>query len=165
MEGVLRDFFRWAATAAVVLSWVVLGPAPQVVAQQKGKGQENGQEKPDSGKKEAAVTRPLVSFSKDVVPILSKNCMPCHAEEQFNPSELSLDSYELLMKGGKNGEGVVPGKASESVLVQKLLADPPFGDRMPFDPRKKRKKEPMKPLADEEISIITDWVNQGAKDN
>jgi hypothetical protein len=36
---------------------------------------------------------------------------------------------------------------------------------MPLDPRRKRKKEPMKPLADEEISTITEWVRQGAKNN
>jgi hypothetical protein len=123
-----------------------------------------GQQK-EGEKKEPQTARPPVSFSRDVAPIISKHCMPCHAEDQFNPSELSLDSYELLMKGGKHGASVKPGKSSESVLVQKLLENPPFGDRMPLDPRKKRKKEPMKPLTDEEIGIITEWVNQGAKGN
>jgi hypothetical protein len=133
----------------LAVSWAVAAPA-----QQK-----------DTVKKEEGKTPLPVSFSKDVVPIISKNCIPCHAGDQFNPSELSLDSYELLMKGGKHGDSVKPGKSSESVLVQKLLEEPPFGDRMPFDPRKKRKHEPMKPLTDEEISIITEWVNQGAKNN
>jgi hypothetical protein len=133
----------------LAVGWAVAAPA-----QQK-----------DTVKKEEGKARLPVSFSKNVVPIISKNCMPCHAEDQFNPSELSLDSYELLMKGGKHGDSVKPGKSSESVLVQKLLEKPPFGDRMPFDPRKKRKSEPMKPLTDEEISIITEWVNQGAKNN
>jgi hypothetical protein len=135
--------------ALLVAGWVVAAPA-----------QEKGVETSDTLK-----VRPPVSFSKDIVPIISKNCMPCHAEEQFNPSELSLDTYDLLMKGGKHGDAVKPGKALESVFVQKLLENPPFGDRMPFDPRKKRKKEPMKPLSDEDISIITEWVNQGAKNN
>lgn len=135
--------------ALFVVGWAVAAP-----------GQEKGVEKVDTPK-----VRPPVSFSKDVVPIISKNCMPCHAEEQFNPSELSLDSYDLLMKGGKHGDSVKPGKALESVFVQKILENPPFGDRMPFDPRKKRKKEPVKPLSDEDISIITEWVNQGAKNN
>ncbi len=137
-----------------MLALLVVGWAVAAVAQEKGV------EKVDTPK-----VRPPVSFSKDVVPIISKNCMPCHAEEQFNPSELSLDSYDLLMKGGKHGDSVKPGKALESVFVQKLLENPPFGDRMPFDPRKKRKKEPVKPLSDEDISIVTEWVNQGAKNN
>jgi len=133
----------------LAVSWAVAAPA-----QQK-----------DTVKKEEVKAPLPVSFSKDVVPIISKNCMPCHAEDQFNPSELSLDSYELLMKGGKHGDSVKPGNSSKSVLVQKLLEEPPFGDRMPFDSRKKRKKEPVKPLTDEDISIITEWVNQGAKNN
>jgi len=145
----VKDFLGWCLLAMLAVS-----PAVPAVAQEK-----------DAEKKEPAKARPPVSFSRDVTPIISKNCMPCHAEDQFNPSELSLDSYELLMKGGKHGDSVRPGKSSESVLVQKLLENPPFGDRMPFDPRKKRKKEPMKPLSDEDISIITEWVNQGAKNN
>lgn len=145
----LTDRRRWCVLMVLTVSWAIAVPA-----QQK-----------DAEKREGAKSGPPVSFSKQVMPILNKNCMPCHAEEQFNPSELSLDSYELLMKGGKNGDSIKPGKASESVFVQKLLENPPFGDRMPFDPRKKRKKEPMKPLTDNEIRIITDWVNQGAKNN
>ena len=145
----MKDFLGWCLLAMLAVS-----PAVPAVAQEK-----------DAEKKEPAKARPPVSFSRDVTPIISKNCMPCHAEDQFNPSELSLDSYELLMKGGKHGDSVRPGKSSESVLVQKLLENPPFGDRMPFDPRKKRKKEPVKPLSDEDISIITEWVNQGAKNN
>ncbi len=145
----MRERHRWCVLALFVVGWAVAAP-----------GQEKGVEKVDTPK-----VRPPVSFSKHVVPIISKNCMPCHAEEQFNPSELSLDSYDLLMKGGKHGDSVKPGKALESVFAQKILENPPFGDRMPFDPRKKRKKEPVKPLSDEDISIITEWVNQGAKNN
>jgi hypothetical protein len=36
---------------------------------------------------------------------------------------------------------------------------------MPLDPRRKRARKPMIPLADEDIRIITEWVNQGGKDN
>jgi len=138
----------------ILVSWTGAGLAQQKDAEEQV-----------AEKKDTSNARPPVSFSKDVFPIINKNCMPCHAEDQFNPSELSLDSYDLLKKGGKHGDSIKPGKASESILVQKLLEGPPFGDRMPFDPRKKRKREPMKPLADEEIRLITDWVNQGAKDN
>ncbi len=145
----MRERHRWCVLALLVVGWAVAARA-----------QEKGVERVDTPK-----VRPPVSFSQDIVPIISRNCMPCHAEEQFNPSELSLDSYDLLMKGGKHGDLVKPGKASESVFVQKLLENPPFGDRMPFDPRKKRKKEPIKPLSDGDIGIITEWVNQGAKNN
>jgi hypothetical protein len=104
-----------------------------------------------------------VSFKNDVTPILKKHCLPCHAEENFNPSELSLDSYDNLMAGGKHGTPVVAGKASESILVQKLGSDPPFGDRMPLI----KKKNAGKPdrLTEEEMETIEAWINQGGKDN
>lgn len=106
-----------------------------------------------------------VSFKKDVFLIIKKQCLPCHAEENFNPSELSLDSYELLMAGGKHGSPVIAGKPKQSILIQKLSTTPPFGDPMPFDTKKKKGEPSKKKLSDEEIKLITDWIDQGAKDN
>jgi hypothetical protein len=103
-----------------------------------------------------------VSFKNDVTPILKKHCLPCHAEESYNPSELSLDSYSDLMAGGKHGTPVVPGKADESIVVQKVGSNPPFGDQMPL--KKKSAPQPDR-LTDEEIGTIKAWINQGAKDN
>jgi uncharacterized membrane protein len=115
--------------------------------------------------KSGAAERGTISFQTDVFPIIKKNCLPCHAEDNYNPSELSLDSHTLLMEGGKHGAAVVPGKAAESLLVQKLGEKPPFGDRMPLDPKKKKGELSTKKLSDEEIQLISDWVAQGAKNN
>ncbi len=104
-----------------------------------------------------------VSFKGDVTPILKKHCLPCHAEENFNPSELSLDSYSNLIAGGKHGSPVVPGKASESIIVQKVGSNPPFGDQMPLV-KKKNAANPDR-LTAGEIDTIKVWINQGAKDN
>ena len=103
-----------------------------------------------------------VSFKNDVMPIVKKHCLPCHAEENYNPSELSLDSYSDLMAGGKHGVPVVPGKADESIVVQKVSSNPPFGDQMPL--KKKNNPNPDR-LSDQEIQTIKEWINQGAKDN
>jgi hypothetical protein len=105
-----------------------------------------------------------VSFKQDVFPIIRKYCLPCHAEESYNPSELSLDSYALLKDGGKHGSPVVVGNPEESILIQKLNDTPPFGDRMPLA-RRRKSQEPPKKLTEEEIKILTDWIKQGAKDN
>lgn len=118
-----------------------------------------GQERQNEGGGQSAP----VSFKNDLTPILKKHCLPCHAEENFNPSELSLDSYDNLMAGGKHGVPVVPGKASESIVVQKLSSDPPFGDRMPLI-KKKNAANPDK-LTSQEIETIKAWIDQGAKDN
>src|SRR5206468_4119662 len=73
-----------------------------------------------------------ISFKKNVFPILKMNCIPCHTEDEMNPSELFMESYESIMKGGKHGPPVVAGKADSSLMVRKLIPPPPFGDPMPL---------------------------------
>ncbi len=106
-----------------------------------------------------------VSFRDDVFPVIKRNCLPCHAQEQFNSSELALDTYDLLMAGGKHGSPVVAGKPKESMLVQKLTGTPPFGDPMPLDPRRRKGAPQTKRLSDREIQILMDWIEEGAKNN
>jgi cytochrome c len=103
-----------------------------------------------------------ISFKNNVLPIFRKSCLPCHAEGSSNPSDLSLDSHERLLRGGKNGIVVVPGDARASILIQKLSATPPFGDRMPL----RRRRDPRDlSLTPEEIRTLMEWIDEGAKDN
>jgi hypothetical protein len=104
------------------------------------------------------------SFKADVMPIFQKYCLPCHAEESFNPSELSLDDHALLMKGGEHGAAVVPGKPEESLLVKKVTADPPFGKQMPVQKRRKAAAPPVT-LTDEEVRVLQAWIKAGAKND
>lgn len=105
------------------------------------------------------------SFKSDVFPVLKKYCLPCHSEDNFNPSELSLDSRELLMQGGKNGVPVVAGSANESTLIKKLGNAPPFGDRMPLNKKQVISEGKAKYLSEAQVKIIAKWINEGAKDN
>ncbi len=98
-----------------------------------------------------------VSFKNDVFPLIEEHCLPCHLREERNMSRLFMDNYELLMKGGFNGPPIKPGNADESLLINKVSPDPPFGERMPM-----RSKSY---LTDEEIATLVQWINQGAKDN
>jgi hypothetical protein len=98
-----------------------------------------------------------VSFSKDVAPVLDKFCATCHSSEEDHPSQLFMDSYETLMKGGKHGKAIVQGNAKESLLSQKMSDDPPFGKMMP-PPRKPRPTP-------EQVALILAWIDQGAKKN
>jgi hypothetical protein len=107
----------------------------------------------------------VVSYKSDVAPLLAKRCLPCHAEENANKSEFFIDSYALLMKGGKHGEAVVPGKPEKSDLIMKLSDKPPYGDRMPLPPRRKVNASPPKYLSDEEVGLLKRWISEGAKDN
>lgn len=99
-----------------------------------------------------------VSFSKDVQPILAKNCTECHApgKQGFLASGLDLTSYPSLMKGGKFGPLVKPGDALSSALNMLVEGRANAAIRMPHGREK---------LPDKDIATLKAWVNEGAKNN
>ncbi len=98
-----------------------------------------------------------ISYKNQVFPIIMANCLPCHTEDQMNPSMLYLDTYANMMAGGKHGKPIDPGKPDSSLLVEKLSNKPPFGDPMPL----KRKTL----FSQDTIQLISKWIEQGAKNN
>ena len=99
-----------------------------------------------------------VSFSKDVQPILAKNCAECHApgKQGYIASGLDVTSYQSLMKGGKFGPLVKPGDALSSSLNMLVEGRAHPSIRMPHGRAK---------LPDKDIEILKVWVNEGAKNN
>src|SRR5262245_13285925 len=53
------------------------------------------------------------SFAKQVRPLLARYCLECHNAKDAK-GDLNLETFAALMKGGKSGEVVVPGKPDES---------------------------------------------------
>ncbi|MGA9120616.1 MAG: c-type cytochrome domain-containing protein [Bacteroidota bacterium] len=107
---------------------------------------------------------PAVTFKADIKPIIKKYCLPCHAEDNYNPSELSLDSYQLLMEGGKHGSPVVPGKPDESLLIKKLSGTADFGDQMPLAKKRNDGEVKQTHLTAQEMKTLREWIAQGAKE-
>ena len=99
-----------------------------------------------------------VSYSKDVQPILAKNCAECHAPGQkgFVASGLDATSYQSLMKGGKFGALIKPGDALTSALNMLVEGRVHASIQMPHG----REKLPAK-----DIETLKVWVNEGAKNN
>jgi len=99
-----------------------------------------------------------VSYSKDVQPILAKNCAECHAPGQkgFVASGLDATSYQSLMKGGKFGPLIKPGDALTSALNMLVEGRVHASIQMPHG----REKLPAK-----DIETLKVWVNEGAKNN
>lgn len=99
-----------------------------------------------------------VSFSKSVMPILKTKCLSCHAEGQegFEAVGFSVESYEQLMKGTREGPVIEPGYSYFSTLqiVVEHRADPSVS--MPRNSAK---------LSSSEIQIIGEWIDQGAQNN
>lgn len=92
-----------------------------------------------------------VDFVRDVEPLLAEHCHHCHGPEQ-QQGRLRMDARRVVFAGGISGPAVVPGDASKSLLVQRLLSED-HGPRMPSD------GDPLNPAA---IDILRAWIDQGA---
>src|SRR6185369_6497595 len=65
--------------------------------------------------KQEPAGKETVSFTKDIAPFMVNLCLNCHSGK--NPrSGFSLETYELLMKGGKSGRVVLAGNTKDSRL-------------------------------------------------
>ncbi len=93
-----------------------------------------------------------VSYEKDVEPVLVDKCVFCHSGS-VKEGKLDMGTYESLMKGGKKGVAVVPGKPDDSLLIK--LSGRTQKPTMP-----PKNEEPLKP---EELALVKLWIEQGAK--
>ena len=93
-----------------------------------------------------------VSFSKDVLPILKASCQKCHGGKD-GKGGIDLTSYATMKKGGKDGPVFVEGNPDKSPLVTSISGDKP-------DMPKKAA-----PLTKAQVTMISTWVKEGAKNN
>ena len=70
----------------------------------------------------AALVAP--DFTRDVRPLLSRNCFKCHGpDEGSRKSGLRLDVREDALKPAKSGAvALMPGKPAESELVKRIFS-------------------------------------------
>ncbi len=100
-----------------------------------------------------------VQYYPQVQSIFNNYCLQCHVSVNGSGA-LELDSYEYLMEGdSNNGPVVIPYNADSSLLYRVLL---PFPVTVPNEPIccQMPKNEP--PLTQSQISIIYNWINEGA---
>src|SRR6516164_8907551 len=58
-----------------------------------------------------------VVYEKDIEPILVNKCSFCHSGN-VKEGKFDVSSFDSLMKGGKRGKPVVPGKSADSLLYK-----------------------------------------------
>lgn len=97
-----------------------------------------------------------VAFNDVVQPILQEGCYNCHGPKK-QKGKLRFDEKQSIVKGGKSGKTLVPGKAEESEMIKRLLLPIDNDDHMP--PRNKPQ------LTRQQISVLEWWVNTGAEFN
>jgi hypothetical protein len=115
----------------------------------------------------AGCGRNEVSFSADVQPILEIACLECHtsAGEGVTASGFSVSDYESVMKGTALGAVVVPGSSISSTLYRVIAGKTDPEIRMPPHHEESWADGRGTPLADDEIQLIADWIDQGAQNN
>lgn len=94
-----------------------------------------------------------ISYEKEVLPIFEAKCTVCHSGSLLE-GDYDMGTHAAVMKGGKRGKVVIPGKADESLLW--LFSSHRKGPIMP--PKSERN-----PLDSKEVAILKLWIDQGAK--
>ncbi len=131
----------WSIVAAIVLLGVTGlraedSPAPAPPATEQSRA--------------AAASEP--DFNTHIAPLFKKYCLGCHGADDAEHG-LVLETHESLLKGGRGGAAILPGKSDSSRLV--LMLDGRARPAMPPE----RNEGPTK----DEIALLKSWIDAGAK--
>jgi hypothetical protein len=94
---------------------------------------------------------PIV-YEKEIAPILANKCAFCHSGN-VKEGKFDVANFDSMMRGGKRGKPVVPGKAAESLLYKAVGKT-----EKPMMPPKGEE-----PLTPEELALVKLWIDQGCK--
>jgi mono/diheme cytochrome c family protein len=102
----------------------------------------------------AALLLPLAAadgddfFESKIRPLLATHCHACHTGGALG--NLRLDSREGVLKGGKSGKAVIPGKPEASLLIEAVKRT-----------HVRLKMPPVGALAEDEVKALEEWVRLG----
>ncbi|HVW86631.1 MAG TPA: DUF1553 domain-containing protein [Bryobacteraceae bacterium] len=105
----------------------------------------------------AAAQKEPLNYDRDVRPILSENCFPCHGQDsKKRMAGLRLDSFETATADRGGHVALSPGKPESSEIYKRITAD------------KSRRMPPVfsnRNLTEEQIAILKRWIEEGGKYN
>jgi hypothetical protein len=107
---------------------------------------------PHGGKQERRI-----DFNRDVRPILSRHCWPCHGNDKEAlqlTGNLRLDTFEGATSDRYGRKAVFPGHPEKSMMLARISAEE--GVRMP------PKSSGIEPLTAEQRETLRLWIEQGA---
>ncbi len=93
-----------------------------------------------------------IDFAHEIVPLLKKHCVKCHAGDS-KKGGFSFNTRAELLEGSENGPVIESGKANDSRLIHVVTSNdkdvrmPPEGER----------------LTAAEVELLKRWINQGTK--
>src|SRR5262245_12902477 len=92
-----------------------------------------------------------LEYNRDIRPILAENCFACHGPDSAaRKADLRLDKREIALEH----EAIVPGKPSQSSLVERILSTD-ADEQMPPPASKKK-------LTATQKETLKRWINEGA---
>jgi hypothetical protein len=94
-----------------------------------------------------------IDYNTQVKPILNKRCIACHGGVKRESGFSLLFRQDALAPAESGKNPIVPGDVAHSELIRRISSHDPE-ERMPY------KKEP---LTQDEIEILTNWIDQGAE--
>src|SRR5262245_56031129 len=100
----------------------------------------------------AAAAEP--TYLRDIKPLLKTKCYACHGAVR-QKAGLRLDAGQLVLKGGKRGEVIEPGKPERSLLIR--MISPHGQERAEMPPEGEGEA-----LTEKEIALFRDWIKNGA---
>lgn len=102
----------------------------------------------DSGEAAAiAEAERTLAFKAQIAPLLAQHCLECH-DATSRKGRLDLSRREAALAGGKAGPAIVPGKAEDSLLWQRVESDEMPVKRPSLPPRQKQ--------------LLREWIDAGA---
>lgn len=94
-----------------------------------------------------------VDFSRQIRPILAKQCFACHGPET-QQSGVSLHEFEKATQDGESGlKPIVPGKWTESEIINRITSDDP-SVRMPPEGAG---------VSETQVQLLKQWIDSGAE--
>ena len=99
------------------------------------------------------VKQNTIDFNADVKPIINKKCITCHGGVKREGGFSLLFRKDALEKTESGKYAIVPGDAGQSEMIRRILSNDPE-ERMPHKGQ---------PLSEDEISILKNWIDQGAE--
>ena len=105
----------------------------------------------------AAANEPRIEFQKHIRPIFVEHCLQCHGPDAgARQADLRLDVREEAIAARPEKEpAIVPGHVKVSLLWQRITSDDP---QLIMPPT-----EHEKPLSKQQISLLRQWIDQGAE--
>jgi hypothetical protein len=98
-----------------------------------------------------------VDFNSQIKSLLSNRCIACHGpDEEHREAGLRLDTFDGATRDIDNYSAIVPGNPEESEILFRVTLEDGDQELMPPKGRGER-------LSEEEVSLLTEWIKQGAQ--